>query len=172
MVILNLYFGEIMNKAIYPGSFDPITYGHLDIIERCSNIYNHLIIGVIQSNNQKKMLFNENERKNMIETSVAHLNNVEVKIFSSLLVDFASQEKCGIIIRGLRVLSDFEYEFKMALMNRNLNSDITTLFMMPHEKYTHVSSSLLKEVIYLGGNIDNYAPKEVVQNINKKINEK
>ena len=162
----------MMNNAIYPGSFDPITYGHIDIIERCSNIYDHLIVGVIQSNSPKKMLFNENERKNMIKTSISHLNNVEVKIFNTLLVDFASQEKCSIIIRGLRVLSDFEYEFKMALMNRNLNEKITTLFMMPHEKYTHVSSSLLKEVIYLGGNIDNYAPKEVIDNINKMINGK
>ena len=116
-----------MNNAIYPGSFDPITYGHIDIIERCSNIYDHLIVGVIQSNSPKKMLFNENERKNMIKTSISHLNNVEVKIFNTLLVDFASQEKCSIIIRGLRVLSDFEYEFKMALMNRNLNEKITTL---------------------------------------------
>ena len=161
-----------MNKAIYPGSFDPITYGHIDIIERCSKIYDSLVVGVIKLNNQKDILFSDYERKNMIEKSISHLDNVEVKIFDSLLVDFASMEKCKIIIRGLRVLSDFEYEFQMALMNRKLKNDITTLFMMPHEKYTHISSSLLKEVIHLDGNIDNYATKNVIDNLNKKINGK
>ena len=96
------------------------------------------------------------------------LNNVEVKIFNSLLVDFATNENCNVIIRGLRVLSDFEYEFKMALMNRNLNDKVTTLFMMPHEKYTHISSSLLKEVANLGGDINDYAPKLVIEQMNIK----
>ena len=161
-----------MNNAIYPGSFDPITFGHIDIIERCSKIYNNVIVGVLDSSDQKKMLFDAFERKKMIEESIFHLNNVTVKIFNSLLVDFASDEKCDVIIRGLRVLSDFEYEFKMALMNRNLNDSITTLFMMPHEKYTHISSSLLKEVVFLGGKIDDYAPKIVIDRINEKLNGK
>ena len=160
-----------MNKAIYPGSFDPITFGHIDIIERCSKIYDNVIVGVLESSENKKMLFNAIDRKKMIEESVTHLNNINVKIFNSLLVDFASNEKCNVIIRGLRVLSDFEYEFKMALMNRNLNDNITTLFMMPHEKYTHISSSLLKEVISLGGRIDDYAPENVIDKINYKLNE-
>ena len=161
-----------MNNAIYPGSFDPITFGHIDIIERCSKIYNNVIVGVLDSSDQKKMFFDALERKKMIEESIFHLNNVTVKIFNSLLVDFASDEKCDVIIRGLRVLSDFEYEFKMALMNRNLNDSITTLFMMPHEKYTHISSSLLKEVVFLGGKIDDYAPKIVIDRINEKLNGK
>ena len=161
-----------MNKAIYPGSFDPITYGHIDIIERSAKLYNYLIVGVIQTNSDKQFLFNADERKILIENSITHLKNVEVKIFNTLLVDFCNQEQSNVIIRGLRVLSDFEYEFKMALMNRNLDEKITTLFMMPHEKYTHISSSLLKEVIYLGGNIDNYAPPVVIKQINQKISEK
>jgi len=161
-----------MNKAIYPGTFDPITFGHIDIIERCSKIYDNVIVGVLDSSQHKKMLFSSSERKEMIEQSISHLNNVTVKIFNSLLVDFASNENCEVIIRGLRVLSDFEYEFKMALMNRNLNDNITTLFMMPHEKYTHISSSLIKEVVLLDGKIDDYAPTNVIDRINEKINDK
>jgi len=161
-----------MNKAIYPGTFDPITFGHIDIIERCSKIYDNVIVGVLDSSHHKKMLFSSSERKEMIEQSISHLNNVTVKIFNSLLVDFASNENCEVIIRGLRVLSDFEYEFKMALMNRNLNDNITTLFMMPHEKYTHISSSLIKEVVLLNGKIDDYAPTNVIDRMNEKINDK
>ena len=161
-----------MNKAIYPGSFDPITFGHLDIIERCSKLYDQLIVGINEIDTKKEFIFNATERKEMIESSVSHLKNVEVKIFNTLLVDFAKKENCKIIIRGLRVLSDFEYEFKMTLMNRNLNDKVTTLFMMPHEKYSHISSSLLKEVIFLGGDINDYAPKLVIDKMNKKINEK
>ena len=159
-----------MNKAIYPGSFDPITFGHLDIIERCSKLYDKLIVGVNEIDNKKEFMFDAVERKEMIKDSVSHLKNVEVKIFSKLLVDFAKKENSKIIIRGLRVLSDFEYEFKMALMNRNLNNQITTLFMMPHEKYTHISSSLLKEVFYLGGDISNYVPQLIIDQLAKKHN--
>ena len=157
-----------MNKAIYPGSFDPITFGHLDIIERCSKLYNQLIVGINEGDNKKEFMFNTYERKEMIESSVLHLKNVKVKVFNTLLVDFAKNENCKIIIRGLRVLSDFEYEFKMALMNRNLNDEITTLFMMPHEKYTHISSSLIREVASLKGNVDNYVPKHVADKLKEK----
>jgi len=157
-----------MNKAIYPGSFDPITNGHLDIITRCAKLYNHLIVGVNQLDDKKEFMFNAQQRKEMIASSVKHLKNVEVIIFNNLLVDFAENENCKIIIRGLRVLSDFEYEFKMALMNRNLNDEITTLFMMPHEKYTHISSSLLKEVYNLGGDISNYVPESIIEKFNNK----
>jgi len=159
-----------MNKAIYPGSFDPITFGHLDIIERCSKLYDKLIVGINEIDNKKEFMFNAVERKEMIKDSVSHLGNVEVKIFNNLLVDFAKNENSKIIIRGLRVLSDFEYEFKMALMNRNLNNQITTLFMMPHEKYTHISSSLLKEVFSLGGDISNYVPKLIIDKLARKHN--
>ena len=154
-----------MNKAIYPGSFDPITNGHLDIIIRCSKLYDHLIVGVNELDAKKQFMFSAMERKEMIEESVSEFKNVEVKIFDNLLVDFAESEHCNVIVRGLRVLSDFEYEFKMALMNRNLNDDITTLFMMPHEKYTHISSSLLKEVLKLGGDISDYVPGSIIKKI-------
>ena len=154
-----------MNKAIYPGSFDPITNGHLDIIIRCSKLYDHLIVGVNELDTKKQFMFSAIERKEMIEDSVSEFKNVEVKIFDNLLVDFAESQHCNVIVRGLRVLSDFEYEFKMALMNRNLNDDITTLFMMPHEKYTHISSSLLKEVLKLGGDISDYVPGSIIKKI-------
>tara|TARA_B000000532_G_scaffold58104_1_gene45451 strand:+ start:6111 stop:6599 length:489 start_codon:yes stop_codon:yes gene_type:complete len=159
-----------MNKAIYPGSFDPITYGHLDIINRCSKIYDKLIVGVIKDNNNKKFLFDELERKDMIESVLNKFQNVEVKIFDSLLIDFAVQENVKIIVRGLRALSDFEYEFQMALMNRKLNDEISTIFMMPHEKYIHISSSLIKEVISLGGDVKDYAPKLIINHVKKKYN--
>ena len=158
-----------MNKAIYPGSFDPITFGHLDIIERCSKIYDKLVVGVIKDNNNKKFLFDELQRKNMIESLVTKFPNVEVKVFDSLLVDFAVREKSKVIIRGLRALSDFEYEFQMALMNRKLNDNISTLFMMPHEKFTHISSSLLKEVIALGGDVSDYAPGFIIKKVKSEL---
>ena len=158
-----------MNKAIYPGSFDPITYGHMDIIKRCSKIYDKLIVGVIKDNNNKSFLFDDKERKAMIESLLDNYPNVEVKIFNSLLVDFAVQEESKIIIRGLRALSDFEYEFQMALMNRKLNDNISTLFMMPHEKFTHISSSLLKEVIALGGDVKDYAPESIIEQVKDRL---
>ncbi|MAZ61598.1 MAG: pantetheine-phosphate adenylyltransferase [Candidatus Marinimicrobia bacterium] len=158
-----------MNKAIYPGSFDPITYGHMDIIKRCSKIYDKLIVGVIKDNNKKNFLFDDMERRMMIESSLNNYPNVEVKVFNSLLVDFAVQEESKIIIRGLRALSDFEYEFQMALMNRKLNDNISTLFMMPHEKFTHISSSLLKEVIALGGDVKDYAPESIIKKVKDRI---
>ena len=158
-----------MNKAIYPGSFDPITYGHMDIIKRCSKIYDKLIVGVIKDNNNKSFLFDDKQRKAMIESLLDNYPNVEVKIFNSLLVDFAVQEESKIIIRGLRALSDFEYEFQMALMNRKLNDNISTLFMMPHEKFTHISSSLLKEVIALGGDVKDYAPESIIEQVKDRL---
>ena len=159
-----------MKKAIYPGSFDPITNGHIDIIERSAKLFDCLVIGVVK-NSSKNCLFNDHERKKIIESSIIHLDNVEVKVFDGLLIDFVKNEKSSIIIRGLRVLSDFEYEFKMALMNRKLDDDITTLFMMAHEKYTHISSTLIKEIFFLGGNVDDYIPHDVIKKIKKKIDD-
>ena len=160
-----------MNKAIYPGSFDPITNGHLDVIERSSKLFDYLIIAVTKYNYKSNFLFSALERVELIEQSTEHLENIEVKIFDSLLIDFSKKENANIIIRGLRVLSDFEYEFKMALMNRKLNDDISTLFMMPHEKYTHISSSLIKEVASLGGKIDDYVSNNVMEQLRIKLNE-
>mgnify|MGYP006109021347 CR=1 FL=1 len=159
-----------MSKAIYPGSFDPITYGHLDIIGRSSRLFDHLIIAVKTNNKKTDFLLTQDERISLIKHSLTGFKNVEVKVFEGLLIDFTKKEKSNIIIRGLRVLSDFEYEFKMALMNRKLDDAITTLFMMPHEKYTHISSSLIKEVANLGGKIDDYVSKEVAEKLKQKFN--
>ena len=160
-----------MKKAIYPGSFDPITNGHLDIIERTSKIFDHVTVAVAKNNKKNKFLFSDIKRKKFIEQSIKHLKNVDVKLFDGLLINFVIAEKSNIIIRGLRVLSDFEYEFRMALMNRNMNEAITTLFMMPHENYTHVSSSIIKEIATLNGKIDNYVPKEILNEIIECIND-
>jgi len=159
-------------KVIYPGSFDPLTNGHLDIIERSSKIFDNIVVAVVENNSKKDFLFSTTERKKMIEDSVANLNNVSVEIFNGLLIDFAVEQNSNTIIRGLRVLSDFEYEFRMALMNRKLNGEINTIFMMPNEKYTHVGSSLIKEVGLLGGKIDDYIPAPILAIVKNKIYDK
>ncbi len=159
-------------KVIYPGSFDPLTNGHLDIIIRTSKIFDTVIVAVAKENVEKSFLFDAVTRKKLIEKSVSHLKNVKVEIFEGLLVEFAIKQKSKIIVRGLRVLSDFEYEFRMALMNRKLNDKVTTIFMMPNEKYTHIGSSLIKEVGMLGGKIDDYIPKQILLEVKNKINEK
>ena len=159
-------------KVIYPGSFDPLTNGHLDIIERSSKIFDNIVVAVVESNSKKDFLFSASERKKMIEDSVANLKNVSVEIFNGLLIDFAVEKNSNTIIRGLRVLSDFEYEFRMALMNRKLNGEINTIFMMPNEKYTHIGSSLIKEVGLLGGKIDDYIPNPILSIVKNKIYDK
>ena len=145
-------------NAIYPGSFDPITYGHLDIISRASKLYDKLYIGISKDEDIKEKLFSVKKRLELTRDSVKDFDNIEVVSFDGLLVEFCDKVDCKIIIRGLRALSDYEYEFKMALMNRALNDDIVTLFMMPHERYTHISSSLIREVSSLGGDISSYVP--------------
>ena len=157
-----------MRRAIYPGSFDPITNGHLDIIDRATMIFDELIIA-ITSSTSKKGMFSLDERLSMVKSIVKDNKKIKVMIFEGLLIDFAKNYQSSIIIRGLRVLSDFEYEFKMALMNRSLDSNINTLFMMPHEKYTHISSSLVKEVAILGGDISQYVPQIVQDKLFKKV---
>ena len=158
-----------MKIAIYPGTFDPLTNGHIDIIERATKVVDTLIVCVAEHSG-KDPLFTLDERLEIIQEEVRNMDDtinrfVEVRPFKTLLMDFAESENAVVIVRGLRVLSDFEYEFKMALMNRNLNDDITTLFMMPHEKYTHISSSLLKEVLKLGGDISDYVPGSIIKKI-------
>ena len=155
-----------MKKAIYPGTFDPITLGHIDIIKRSALTFDYLIIGVSIDNN-KKNLFNLEERVEMITKSTSEIKNIEIKTFEGLLMNFAKGENVIAVVRGLRVLSDFENEFKMALMNRGLNNDISTFFLMPHEKFTHISSSLVKEVALHGGDIKKYVPDIVHKNLLK-----
>ena len=150
-----------MKIAIYPGSYDPITNGHLDIIERSSKLFDKIIVAVARNGEKGSALFSESERIAMINQSILHLKNVEVDSFNGLLVNYAADKNANAIIRGLRALSDFEFEFKMALMNRSLKEEISTVFMMPHEKYTHISSSLVKEVASLGGDVSAYVPQHV-----------
>tara|TARA_B100001750_G_C15271248_1_gene477662 strand:+ start:264 stop:743 length:480 start_codon:yes stop_codon:yes gene_type:complete len=159
-----------MKIAIYPGTFDPITNGHLDVIKRSCLIFDKLIIGVTDDNN-KKTMFSIDERIDMINNSIKEHNNVSVQTFKGLLINFAESKDAIVIIRGLRVLSDFEYEFKMTMMNRGLNNKISTLFMMPHIKYVHISSSLIKEVSSLGGDVSSYVSDNVLKCINNKNND-
>ena len=159
-----------MKIAIYPGTFDPVTNGHLDVIKRSCLMFDKLIIGVTDDNN-KKTMFSIDERIDMINNSIKEHNNVSVQTFKGLLINFAESKDAIVIIRGLRVLSDFEYEFKMTMMNRGLNNKISTLFMMPHIKYVHISSSLIKEVSSLGGDVSSYVSDNVLKCINNKNND-
>ncbi|MDP4177424.1 MAG: pantetheine-phosphate adenylyltransferase [Bacillota bacterium] len=157
-----------MRIAIYPGSFDPITNGHLDIINRASKLFDLLIVGVL-INPDKKGVFNESERVELIKRSVKSIPNVEVESFSGLLINFMKNKNSKVIIKGLRALSDFEYEFQMALMNNKLDPSIETLFMMTSTQYSYLSSSSVKQVAAFGGCIKDLVPDEVIPDIIKKF---
>ena len=157
-----------LNIAIYPGSFDPITNGHIDIINRSSTLFDKLVVAISKKSIDKNYLFNDKERFDLITENISHLNNVSVSIFDELLIDYAYTNKANIIVKGLRAFSDFESEFQMSLMNRKLNNKINTIFMMPHEKYTHISSSIIKEIVSLNGDVSEYVPKSVLLALNKK----
>ena len=150
-----------MNNAIYPGSFDPITNGHLDIIRRASKLYDKLFIAVSNDSSIKSKLFSVQSRIDLVHSATKNIDNIKIIDFDCLIVDLCKKYKSNVIIRGLRALSDYDFEFKMALMNRSLDDDIVTLFMMPHERYTHISSSLIKEVASHGGDISQYVPSLV-----------
>jgi len=154
-------------KAVYPGSFDPITNGHVDIIRRGLEIFEQILVAVLE-NPKKKSLFSTKERVAMIQEIFSDCKNVEVKAFHGLLVDFAKKNDAKMIIRGLRAISDFEYEFQMALMNRKLDPEIETLFMMPSLNYSFLSSRLVKEVSMLGGCLEGLVPTEVEKNLKNK----
>jgi len=157
-----------MIKAIYPGSFDPITNGHIDVIKRASRIFDQVTIAVSQNINKKSFL-SKKEKIEAINNSLKGLNNVEVMAFDSLLVDFARANDAQIIIRGLRAVSDFEYEFQLAGMNKHLDKNIETFFLTPSEEYANISSSLVREILLLGGNISDFVPLEVQKILLKKL---
>ncbi len=148
------------NTAIYPGSFDPITNGHVDLIHRASKLFDEVIVAITQNVNKVGFL-NIEERALAANNAVSSLNNIRVLSFDSLLVDFAKKHNAQIIIRGLRAVSDFEYEFQLSGMNKRLNPHIETLFMTPSEKFANISSSLVREIFLLGGDIDTFVPESV-----------
>jgi pantetheine-phosphate adenylyltransferase len=150
-----------MKTAIYPGTFDPITNGHMDIIHRAVHLFDKIIVSVALNAGKGEALFSKEERINLILQSVSEMPSVQVDSFKGLMVEHAVKHSAHAAIRGLRALSDFEFEFKMALMNRSLNEEVTTVFLMPHAKYTHVSSSMVREVASLGGNVSEYVPSHI-----------
>ena len=154
-------------KAIYPGSFDPLTNGHLDLIARASRIFDHLVVAILR-NSAKDPLFTVEERVAMLSEGVAEFDNVSVSTFDGLLVEFAREERAQAVVRGIRAISDYEYEFQMALMNRRLSPELETIFLMPDAKYSFVSSRLVKEVFNLGGSVDGLVPKFVVERMKIK----
>ena len=154
--------------AIYPGSFDPITKGHLDLIERGSRLVDKLVVAILR-NEEKRVLFSIEERIEMLEEVVSQFDNVEVAAFNGLLVDYAAETGAKLIIRGIRAVSDYEYELQMALMNRRLRPEIETVFLMAGEAYSFVSSRLVKEVISLGGNISGLVPATVESRLRKRL---
>ncbi len=158
-----------MKSAIYPGSFDPVTLGHLDIIRRSAGLTDHLIVGVL-NNSSKTPLFSLDERVNMLKEATKDIPNVEIVSFSGLLVDFAKQKDCNVVIRGLRAVTDFEYELAMSQTNRVVNPDIDTIFLNTSLKYAYLSSSMVKEVAQYGGDVSKFVPANVIEPIYEKYN--
>lgn len=157
-----------MRRAIYPGSFDPVTNGHLDVVERARKLFDEVIVAVAH-NDEKQPLFPLKERLDLLQETVGKISNVRIAQFEGLLVEFAGAEKAGAVIRGLRAVSDFEFEFQMALMNRKLNAGVETIFLMPKEEYTYLSSRIIKEIARLGGDISSFVPALVAKALNRKF---
>ena len=156
-------------KAIYPGTFDPLTNGHLDLIARGSKIVDELVVAILRNSEKGTPLFTVPEREEMIFEATRSFGNVSVTTFNGLLVDFARQQGAKAVLRGIRAISDYEYEFQMAMMNRKLDPELETLFMMPAEKYTYVSSRLIKGVFQLGGDVTALVPPLVVERLKAKV---
>lgn len=157
-----------MRTAIYPGSFDPLTNGHLDLVQRAARLFDRVIVAVAPSSN-KGPLFTQEERVALARSATSQLPNVTVEPFSGLLVDYVHSRNGEVIVRGLRAVSDFEFEFQMALMNRKLDEKIETIFMTPNESYTFVSSRIIKEVAQLGGDVSQLAPTNVVNALKERF---
>ena len=160
-----------MRKAIYPGTFDPVTYGHLDVIKRGSKIFDELIVAV-GHNPLKKPLFTVKERTNMVLKYAKEFPNVKVDCFEGMLVDYMKEMQIDVILRGIRTVSDFEYEFQMALTNRVLKNDIETVFVMTSQEYSFLNSSLIKEAVSLGGDVSMFVPSEVGKLLQQKFTHK
>jgi len=154
--------------AIYPGSFDPITMGHVDVIERAAQMFDRVTV-VIARNSKKTPLFNEEERLEMAVESLRHLPNVSVTVHDGLVVDFAEQAGASVIVRGLRAVTDFEYEFQIALMNRKLQPNVSTIFLMPHEKYTYLNSSIIRELGRYRRELTEFVPTIVAERLKEKF---
>ncbi len=158
-----------MTRAIYPGSFDPLTFGHVDIIERSARLFDNVVVAIL-TNPQKAPLFTVEERiEIMNEILKPCFRNVEVDVFHGLLVDYAKQKRAQVIVRGIRAVTDYEYEFQMALMNRRLTPDIETVFMMPAENYSYLSSRLVKEIAELGGSVTGLVPETVERRLKQRF---
>jgi len=162
----------LTKTAIYPGSFDPITFGHVDVIERSSRLFDHVVVAIL-TNPQKAPLFSVQERiEFMNEILKPRFTNVEVDVFHGLLVDYAIQKKAQVIVRGIRAISDYEYELQMALMNRRLAPGIETVFMMPAENYSYLSSRLVKEIAELGGSVTGLVPGVIEKRLKQRFKPK
>jgi pantetheine-phosphate adenylyltransferase len=157
-----------MKRAIYPGSFDPVTNGHLDVIERARKLFDEVVVAVAH-NDEKQALFSLEERLELLQQSIGKVDNVRIAQFDGLLVEFAAAEKASAVVRGLRAVSDFEFEFQMALMNRKLNAQVETIFLMPKEEYTYLSSRIIKEIARLGGDVSTFVPPVVSKALGKKF---
>lgn len=165
---------EAKNKdriAIYAGTFDPVTFGHIDVLERASLLFDKVIISVAGSSS-KKTEFTVDERIEMISDCIKKLPNVKVESFVGLLVEYAKKKNASVIVRGLRAISDFEYEFQMALTNRKIAEDITTVFLMPNEKYTYLNSTLVREIALHGGDVSPFVPRNVLKKLKEKYKKK
>ncbi len=155
-------------RAIYPGSFDPVTNGHLDVIERARKLFDEVVVAVAH-NDQKQPFFTLEERLDLLRKAIGDRDHVRVEPLDGLLVDFAIAQKSTAVIRGLRAISDFEFEFQMALMNRKLEASVETIFLMPKEEYTYLSSRIVKEIGRLGGDISQFVPACVAEAFGKKL---
>jgi pantetheine-phosphate adenylyltransferase len=157
-----------MRRAIYPGSFDPVTNGHLDVIERARKLFDEVIVAVAH-NDQKQPLFSLDERLELLRVTLGGLDRVQIMPLPGLLVDFAVKQQASAVVRGLRAVSDFEFEFQMALMNRKLEARVETIFLMPKEEYTYLSSRIVKEIARLGGDIAKFVPAHVGEAFARKV---